>query len=205
MEVRLHELGLQYGTDKATLHGYCETYEQYLSRIRNAVTAVLEVGIAGGASLRMWHDYFPNATIYGIDHNPEYVKAFETDSRRIMAVQGEAGDGIVWNKFNHLLGTFDLVIDDGSHTTANMIRTFGFAFPLLRSGGLYVVEDSHAAYLPEYNRDNALVGGIKNAVEYFLQLVHQVNEHGDKECGRQTWSNYESIHFHKSLVIIRKR
>ena len=28
---------------------------------------VLEVGIASGESIKLWHDFFPNAKIYGLD------------------------------------------------------------------------------------------------------------------------------------------
>ena len=45
-------------------------------------------------------------------------------------------------------GPFDLIIDDGSHVNAHVITTFEVLFPLLKTGGLYVVEDTQTSYWP---------------------------------------------------------
>ena len=63
----LTKLGMKYGTDKATHHGYTQHYNKRFESIRMDVKNVLEVGTAKGASVQMWRDYFPNATIYTVD------------------------------------------------------------------------------------------------------------------------------------------
>ncbi len=63
----LSELGRKYGTDKVD-HGYCDVYHQAFEKKRQEVTAVMEIGVFFGASIRMWKDYFPNAVIHGVDH-----------------------------------------------------------------------------------------------------------------------------------------
>ena len=60
----LQQLGLAFGTDKATRHRYCDTYEQLLPR---DVSELWELGILKGASLNMWAAYYPNAKIIGFD------------------------------------------------------------------------------------------------------------------------------------------
>lgn len=208
----LDSLAQKYGTDKSSLHhGYCSTYAQYLDPIRETARKVLEVGIAGGASLRMWRDYFPNSDIIGVDHNSQYVNAVNLENlaqkdSRIQCSLYDAANPEDWDKIEERWGCdFDVLIDDGYHSTANIIQTFENAFQLVRDGGYYIIEDLHAVYTPDYNRDNHLVRDVKSAVHYFLDLVHQVNEHGEGQCGRQSWSELESVHFHKSLVIIKKR
>lgn len=208
----LHDIGARHGTDKATKHGYCETYARYFEPMRESFGKVLEVGIASGASLRMWSEYFPRAIVVGIDHNEEFVK---TDDRwpKIHAFKMDATQRETWMKLRSMYGLFDLIVDDGFHTTANIIQTFQLAFHLLRDGGWYVVEDLHASYLRDYNRDNRLLGEIfkevghfDNATEYFARLVHlRVNELGLGQTGQRSMKgDIESIHFHKSLALIKR-
>jgi len=55
------------GTRKAPT--YLREYERLLHGQRDASLRILELGVASGASLLMWRDYLPNATIVGIDIN----------------------------------------------------------------------------------------------------------------------------------------
>jgi len=55
----------------------------------------------------MWEEYFPNATIHGIDYK-------QYESGRIKITIADQGDE---NQLKELekLGPFDILIDDGSH------------------------------------------------------------------------------------------
>lgn len=81
----LDRLGRIYGTDKATTgHGYTTWYLRHLPP-RREVRSLLEIGIggttstyeyegtAGGASLRMWRDYYTRARIVGVDIHQKIV------------------------------------------------------------------------------------------------------------------------------------
>lgn len=72
-------------TDKHTVHAYMDTYESKFAPRRFTAKRVLEIGINHGGSLRMWHDYFPNAEIYAIDILPDsQIKGlFHTDRTKI--------------------------------------------------------------------------------------------------------------------------
>ena len=54
-------------TDKNTIHSYLPLYEQLLNKRKETALNVLEVGINLGGSIKLWHDYFTNATIFGLD------------------------------------------------------------------------------------------------------------------------------------------
>ena len=56
------------GTDKNSTHCYVEYfYEEAFAPYRNRKVSVLEIGISGGYSLRLWREYFKKAkTIVGI-------------------------------------------------------------------------------------------------------------------------------------------
>jgi hypothetical protein len=57
-------------TDKNTLHSYLGLYQKLLISKKETARNVLEVGIFNGGSIKLWHDFFPNATIYGLDIIP---------------------------------------------------------------------------------------------------------------------------------------
>ena len=54
-------------TDKNTTHSYLELYEKLLSSKKETAKNVLEVGVYNGGSIKLWHDYFTQATVYGLD------------------------------------------------------------------------------------------------------------------------------------------
>jgi SAM-dependent methyltransferase len=144
----LCELARKYGTDKGgdhlqrgdTCHTYTPAYWFMFRRRRHQVKAVLEIGIGGGHSLRMWKEYFPNATIYGIDSNPECLAQAEDRIRCFQADQyNEAELNRVLDQIKSTL--FDLIVDDGSHEPAHQIFTAQVLLPYLANDGVYVIED----------------------------------------------------------------
>lgn len=136
----LHELGLKYGTDKATFHGFLDFYEQHLPG-RGFTGRLLEIGVMHGASLMMWRDYYPNAEIVAIDNErwPEVegVQIHRMDATDIRLLPQ--------------LGTFDVIIDDGSHLTGDQQVTFFWLyFNQLNPDGVYILEDLHTSLMPNY-------------------------------------------------------
>ena len=191
----LDELGLLHGTDKASsFHGYLNTYDRYFHMMRMNRINLLEIGIAGGASLRMWRDYFPNAMLYGLDHNPESVK----HEMRAELILGDVADFKTWNNFQTCGIQFDVVIDDGGHFSHQIMDAFSGAWPLLKPGGIYAIEDLHAPYAHEN-------GGQATIWDWILLSMHELNEWGEGQCGKPTKSDIAFIHLYKSLVIIGKR
>jgi hypothetical protein len=93
----------------------------------------------GGASIKMWHDYFPNGKVFGIDINPcpyldnDRLKTFVAD-------QGSMGDLEAFVKASGDV-LFDVIIDDGSHLPHHQQISLSFFFKRLKSGGFYFIED----------------------------------------------------------------
>jgi len=143
----LTELADKYGTDKGTKHArgafgplnYTPFYESLFEGRRDEPLRVLEIGVAEGASLRMWREYFPNAIIYGIDVRPVeqvpgcfVLHGSQSDRKFLRDVGG--------------IGFFDIVIDDGSHLFLDQLVSFEVLFKYMKSGGLYCVEDLQAPH-----------------------------------------------------------
>jgi predicted O-methyltransferase YrrM len=146
-ETELCQLARKHGTDKGgghlqrgdTCHNYTPAYHKLFKDRRDDVKAVLEIGIGGGHSLRMWKEYFPNAQIIGIDCNFDCILQIEDRIKCYVADQYNEEDlRIVMKAIGHKL---DLIVDDGSHEPAHQIFTAQVLLPYLAPDGVYVIED----------------------------------------------------------------
>jgi SAM-dependent methyltransferase len=118
---------------------------------------VLEFGIFQGGSPALFSLWFDAVKVVGIDicqpveafdefcrTHPagssirSYYGVSQTDAARI--------EQIVREEFGAT--PLDLIVDDASHHYKNTRRTFEIAFPLLRPGGTYVIEDWGWAHWP---------------------------------------------------------
>jgi hypothetical protein len=54
-------------TDKNTTHSYLDLYQTLFNNKKNTAKNILEIGIYRGGSIKLWSEFFINATIYGID------------------------------------------------------------------------------------------------------------------------------------------
>jgi len=209
----LNDIGLEYQTDKSTItHHYLDNYEKYFSAWRDRPLTLLEIGVAGGASIRMWREYFPNAKVYGIDNNPDC-----------------AGDGIFIGSQDNLgfldnviceTGPPDIIIDDGSHHGPKTIETFRHLFPKMAAGGWYVVEDTHCFYDPHYGEAPPYGQGMSAVFNFFSGLTAHVDVMGRGMCGNAQFAidhptevppvpRYsrllESMHIHPSLWFFKRK
>jgi len=127
--------------DKGTTHSYIDYYAEVLEPYRDTAKRVLEIGIAYGHSHNMWVEYFTKASIVGNDisdwfRHPNKPEGAYLDPR-IYRIHGDSTDHAIW--FDE--GPFDVIIDDGSHMVEDQIATFKNLWPLLNSGGIYIIED----------------------------------------------------------------
>lgn len=142
----LDELAVKYGTDKG-IWGYLPHYTVALEARRMTARAVLEIGICGnrdipnnvtGASLWMWHDYFPNAHIVGIDIDSQWM--LNTD--RIHSFVGDQGNP---QSLKTIAATqpclYDLIVDDAVHDPPIQLTALNALLPFLAPDGLYAIED----------------------------------------------------------------
>ena len=159
-EVDLSELSLTgladlFGSDKGKIkHKYCEIYEKILDDLilagsrKDAELNIVEYGVACGASLRMWANYLPKSKILGVDIRDD-CKTICSDlgnvSISILDVTQKSAASFLGEK-----EIFDLIIDDASHISEDILSAFQNTYQHLRSGGYYIVEDMKCTYSPEY-------------------------------------------------------
>ncbi len=174
-----------------------EVYDPYLAPIRDTATSVLEIGIKRGGSLLLWKEYFPNAQVIGVDIKPA-LKGLAED--RISIRIGDQGDQAFLASLIEEAGSFDLVLDDGSHQFDDQRDTLLALWPHVKPGGIYVVEDVHTSYRgAKYSGGLGQEGTFMEFAKRFLDDIH-VKEHKSAT----TLADLEAIHLHfQSLVLCK--
>ena len=199
---------------------YLEIYERVFEPYRSAPIRFLEIGIQNGGSLEIWARYFAQATaIVGCDINPSCGSLRYSDER-IRVVVGDANTSAAEHDVESLAPRFDVIIDDGSHRSRDIVRSFSLYFPRLESGGVFVVEDLHCSYWKEF--DGGLVDPW-SSISFFKRLADVINhEHWgvpylraeilQSFCARygarfaeEDLAQIHSVEFLNSICVIRKR
>lgn len=164
----LNELAIKYGTDKSSLcHDYCDEYDIFLNKYRDKKVNILELGVFCGNSIKMWLEYFYKGDVYGVDIQNREVGI--TDDR-YKFICGDTTDENLHTKLDDI--DFDIVIDDASHMYKHQIYAFERIFPKLKSGALYIVEDTCTSYWDWYK------SGDINFIEYTKRLIDDINYNG---------------------------
>lgn len=134
-------------TDKDTLHSYLDTYETLFSPLRTSATRVLEVGIQRGGSIKLWHDYFPSATIHGVDIDPTTLPILRAFPRVQLHERTDAYSPSFVETLRDL--RFDVLIDDGPHTLESMKDFLRLYMPLMSDRAVLIIEDvQDIAWIP---------------------------------------------------------
>ena len=198
---------------------YIHFYDTNLADLRSKPIRLLEIGVQNGGSLEIWGKYFPKAEIIvGCDVN-QLCEDLEFDDHRIHVIVDDAGSKSASDKISALSEHYDIVIDDGSHESRDIIANFSNFFPMLSAGGVYIAEDLHCSYFGKYN------GGTEAAyssMNFFKRIADYVNrEHWGAEIAADSlleffskkWkidfdpnslSNISEVVFRNSVALVRK-
>ena len=194
---------------------YLNIYDVLFLGYRNKPLSLLEIGVQNGGSLEIWGKFFPNAVnIIGCDIDQKCAQLNFSDSR-ISVLIGDINSDEVKEKITKHTSSIDIIIDDGSHISSDIIKTFLLYFPYLSDGGVYIAEDLHCSYWQGWE------GGLfapHSSIAFFKKLIDIINyEHwGIKKTKQEILGKYEeiisdetlqsihSISFFNSLCIIRK-
>jgi GT2 family glycosyltransferase len=208
----------KYYSDKWS--NYIEVYENIFKSKRDVAISILEIGVQNGGSLEVWANYFQRGLNFiGCDIDPKCEKLSFTDER-IKVIIGDVNDEYVYSRIKSLNLGFDFIIDDGSHRSPDIIKSFFKYFDLLSEDGIYIVEDLHCSYWEEYQ------GGLyhpRSATSFFKSLIDVINqEHWRIDKSRKEFINYaersfgveiselslqkiHSLEFHNSMCIVKKK
>lgn len=198
---------------------YLREYDRLFNPYRAQAIRLLEIGIQNGGSLDIWADYFaPGSTLIGCDINPDCA-ALVYDNPHISFILGDANAPDVVQQVLQRAPVFDLIIDDGSHTSADIVKTFALYFQHLAEGGMFVAEDLHCSYWAQYQ------GGLYDpysSLSFFKRLSDVIShQHWGIERERKAilqgffgqygcdideavLASVHSVEFINSLCVVRK-
>lgn len=183
---------------------YFEIYDRHFSRYRGTDVCIVEFGVFQGGSLQMWKEYFgANAKIFGIDINP-HCKEFEDEQVTIFV--GDQEDRIFLKSLIGKIPKIDILIDDGGHTMKQQISTYEELFPYIDENGVYLCEDLHTSYWPEWG------GGYKKRgtfIEYSKNFIDSINAWHSVQKSKLGVTDFtesvHSLHYYDSLLVVEKR
>jgi SAM-dependent methyltransferase len=204
----LDSIGTKFASDKASgHHGFLGFYERFLGDIRDSALSVLEIGVNGGESLRMWEEYFPAARVLGIDHRPEC--AAHAGGRIAVAIAAPA-DVMAWSELGAKFGPFDLIVDDGTHLWEHQIAALRSFYPFVRAGGFYILEDidtSYGSYVEIFRGQSR-----QSAANYLYALtdlmvgsVSVQKEADDDAFLKAAAPRTEFVAYHRRTALLRRR
>ena len=190
---RLTELASKYGTDKGE-HEYLPFYVAHLGTFSGPVVSsplnLLEIGVQHGGSLRLWADFFPHpdTVITGIDIDGATCADLKFNDPRIKVIIGDARtEPSITQEFH------DVIIDDGSHFSADIVTCINRLWTSVKPGGWYIIEDWQTQFSVSY-------GGTPKgslATELVYKSLLRLMAGGTSEVAE--------LHAYKKIVFLRKR
>jgi len=183
-----------YKTDKGTIkHLYTPVYEEYFKLLRDKPISLLEVGVASGCSLKMWSAYFPKGKIVGIDNRKECAEMCKGYGRITITICD--------SRYVNFKELFDIIIDDGSHISADIVANYFALWPKLKSGGLYFIEDTNCTSNPGYIN---VFNGTRDARDFeSINYTHWLDTmKQEMDAG---YSRISSINEYGQLLVLKKK
>lgn len=181
-------LGNIAGTDKSPVvsasprhrHAYTAVYTMLFAPLKGRPIHFAEIGVATGNSTLLWNMYFKHTDtrIHMFDRDQNFLNSTrelvnsETVFFSLMdvAVDGDVSRALKASNPGNL---YDVIIDDSSHEHGHQIRIIKEAFPLLKQGGILIVEDIFRSTAEdEYTRR---LGAILHecSAAYFVVCEHK--------------------------------
>lgn len=113
-----------------------------------------------GRSFKLWDEYFthPEAQLYYLEQDGKCVEDMKIQPRNGKVFIGSQGDPEFMQQVAEelaSLGGLDILVDDGGHRMNFQLLTMQSMWPVIRPGGLLIVEDIHTSYLKD-------LGGTKD-------------------------------------------
>ena len=131
-------------TDKNTLHSYLPLYQKILCNKKFTSKHILEIGIFNGGSIKLWNDFFTNATIYGLDilNINDIWDGIKNTERIILYTSTDAyNEDFFKSNFLYKNIKFDFMLDDGPHTLESMKQFIKLYSQIMTDDGVLIIED----------------------------------------------------------------
>jgi len=181
-----------FNTDKNTTHSYLELYQELLFNKKETAKNVLEIGIGdfgekNGGSIKLWKDFFTNATIYGLDilSIERVIDELINNERVVLYTSTDAYNEDFFNTtFLSKNIQFDFMLDDGPHTLNSMIQFIKLYSQIMTDDGILIIEDVQSmdwidilkSVVPEHLQQYVKVYDLRTNKNRYDDIVFTINK-----------------------------
>lgn len=181
---------------------YFPIYERHLERFRGTAPTILEIGVAQGGSIEMWHAYFGRGTAtVGLDNEP---RSESLAGQRRHIVIGDQGDPEVLLDIARKFGPFDIILDDGSHRSEHQLTLIDTLWDHLTDNGVLLVEDLHTNYWPEYGGGHLRPDTFIERIKPLLDDINAYNSREDSFVPSHWTETLVGISVYDSVVVLER-
>jgi hypothetical protein len=176
---------------------YAPIYDKLLAKYVGKEVILAEMGIGYGGCLQMWKKFLGDkAQIFGLDFHPD--RFFEEDRIKCFLADQTNTESMLAVTIPEI----DIFIDDGSHMSSDQIRTFEAFFPRVKSGGIYVCEDTNTSYREAYEGGYKKVGTFIEYCKDILDFMHYMENPNIPR--KSLWNSIEGFSIYNGLAVFTK-
>jgi len=164
----LVEIASRYPTDKNE-HGYMPYYQKHLPE---TVGSFLEIGVWKGGGINSFKEYYDSKGEFHVINYVYGKEIISVEELKKMGIIAHAGEQADIEFLKTVPCKYDVISEDGSHHSDEQVITFKHLFiNNVKSGGLYVVEDTHCCFDEFWWRgivtkfDDTIIAIFKNYLE----------------------------------------
>jgi predicted O-methyltransferase YrrM len=175
-------------------HPYTAVYSLLFGSLRYRECKFAEIGVAGGASVVLWNNYFKNASFYFFDRDTDFLNNASNyvpkEKNSFTEMDVSIASSIV-KGLEATGGELDVLLDDSTHTREDQILIIKEGLPFVKSGGMIIIEDVYRNASEEY-----YLNELKDLLDNFSQVFFITTDHALRYS--PGWDN------DKLLVLIKK-
>ena len=175
-------------------HPYTAVYSLLFGSLRYRECKFAEIGVAGGASVVLWNNYFKNASFYFFDRDTDFLNNasnYVPKEKNTFTEMDVKNCSSIVKGLEATGGELDILLDDSTHTREDQILIIKEGLPFVKSGGIIIIED---VYRNE-SEENYL-NELKDVLDNFSQVFFITTDHALRYS--PGWDN------DKLLVLIKK-
>jgi len=188
-------------------HGYSKYYEKVFLNFKNDNINILEIGSFYGNAAAALFFYFKNANIFGADINPDM---FNYTSKRLTSFYVNSSSELsIKEDILEKEIQFKIIIEDASHMLKDQIISLFHLFPILQSGGYFIIEELDFPEKREDMRINQDFPDLKTILKSIKDKKNFDSKYVNKSLKKYLLDNFDTIEFFKGnmneMAIIKKK
>ena len=193
--------------EKIDAHGYAKIYETVFTNFKEKKINILELGSFYGNAAAALYFYFDKANIFSADINPDM---FKYKSNRITNFYVDSSSrNSLKNDLISKKNNFDIIIEDASHMLKDQIISLFMLFPLVNSGGYFIVEELDFPETREDMRIDQAKPDLKQILQNILKNIDFNSIYINDDEKKYFLENFSSIEIKKGnfneIAIIKKK